>query len=109
MATYVPKTLIGPAAALTSSVTAYASPAGTNGIIRTISALANTTSITLTVSLGADAAGTRFIAGQPLTQSNVYVLNGWWVTAANSSHAIDASSNATGTNCICSISGYEYS
>jgi hypothetical protein len=108
MATYTPKNLIGPAAALTAAVTAYVSPAATNGIVRTISAVAQTTAITLTVSLGADAAGTRIISGQALTQSVVFVLNGWWVTAVNSAHAIDATSNATGTNCICSISGYEY-
>ena len=108
MATYTPANLIGPAAALTSAATTYVSPSSTNGIIRTISAVANTTSITLTVSLGADAAGTRIIALQPLTQAQVYVLNGWWVTAANNAHAIDATSNATGTNCIASINGYTY-
>ena len=108
MATYTPKNLIGPAAALTSAATAYVSPAATNGIIRTISANAQTTAITLTISLGADAAGTRIITGQALTQNVVFILNGWWVTAQGSAHAIDATSNATGTNCICSISGYEY-
>lgn len=109
MATYVPKSLIGPAQALTSTPAAYVSPAATNGIIRTISAIASTTAITLTVSLGADAAGTRIITAQPLTANSVYVLNGWWVTAANSAHAIDATSNATGTQCIGHIAGYEYS
>lgn len=109
MATYVPKNLIGPAAALTSSVTYYTSPAATNGIIRTISANASTTSITLTISLGADAAGTRILAAQPLINANVFTLNGWWVTAQNSANAIGGSSNGTGTQCVCSISGYEYS
>jgi len=108
MATYTPTNLIGPAAALTSTPTAYVSPAATSGIIRTISAVANTTAITLTVALGADAAGTRIVAAQALSQATVYVLNGWWVTAQNSAHAIDATSNATGTNCIASINGYQY-
>ena len=108
-ATYVPKTLIGPAAALTSSVTAYVSPAATNGIARTINATSKTTAITLTVAFGADAAGTRLIDAQPLTSNQTYLINGWWVTAQNSAHAIDATSNATGTNCIAQISGYEYS
>ena len=39
MATYTPITLIGPAAALTSSVTAYASGAGVTGIAGTIMAV----------------------------------------------------------------------
>lgn len=108
MATYVPKTLIGPAAALTSSVTAYVSPASTNGIARTIQATSKTAAITFTVSFGADAAGTRLIDAQPLTTNQTYLLNGWWVTAQNSAHAIDATSTATGTNCIAQISGYEY-
>lgn len=107
MATLTPKYLIGPAQALTSTPAAYASPASTNGIIRTILATAKTTSITLTVSLGADAAATRIIDAYPLSPSNPYVLNCWLVTAQNSAHALDATSNATGTNCIASIAGYE--
>lgn len=108
MATYTPKCLIGPAQALTSAVAAYVSPAATNGIGRTIEATSKTTAITFTVSFGADAAGTRLIDAQPLTANQTYLLNGFWVTAVNSSHAIDMTSNATGTNCIGHISGYEY-
>lgn len=109
MATYTPKNLIGPAAALTAVVTAYVSPALTNGIVRTISATGKIAAQTLTLSFGADAAGTRLLDAQPLTANQIYVLNGWWVTAVNSAHAIDATSNATGTNCIANVSGYEYS
>ena len=108
MATYTPKNLIGPAAALTSAATTYVSPAGGFGVIRTIIATAQTTAITLTVALGADAAGTRIIAGTALTNAVPYIVNGWIITPTNSAHAIDATSNATGTNCICNISGYEY-
>ena len=109
MATLTPTVLI-PTGALTSAVTTYASTgtSGTFGVIRTINAMAQTTSITLTVSLGADAAGTRILALQPLTQNQVYTLNGWIITPTNNAHAIDATSNATGTNCIATISGYEY-
>lgn len=109
MATYVPKVLIGPAQALTSSAAAYVSPASTNGIARTINATSKTTAITFTVSFGADAAGTRLIDAQPLTANQTYLLNGWWVTAQNSANAINMLSNATGTNCIGQIAGYEYS
>jgi len=108
MATYTPKNLIGPSAALTATPTVYVSPAGGFGVIRTIAAIANAGSITLTIALGADAAGTRLIAPIALTQAVPYILNGWIITPTNSAHAIDATSNATGTNCLANISGYEY-
>jgi hypothetical protein len=109
MATYTPKNLIGPAASITSTVTAYVSPAATSGIARTILATANEAAHTLTVSLGADAAGTRIIAAQPLTANQAYVLNGWFITAQNSAHAIDMSSDTASANKVIGhISGYEY-
>jgi hypothetical protein len=108
MATVTAKNLIGPAAALTSSVTTYASNGSgtTFGIIRTILATSANGS-TLTIALGADAAGTRIINGISLGTNVNYVLNGWIITPTNSAHAIDATSNATGTNCIANVSGYE--
>ena len=108
MATYTPKALIGPSAALTSSVTTYASGASTTPIVRSIRAVAQTTSITLTIAFGADAAGTRQYSAQPLTANQVFADNMWIVLAANNTHAIDATSNATGTNCLCTIGGYEF-
>ena len=107
MATLTPKVLI-PTGAFTSAATTYVSPSGGFGVIRTINAVANTTAITLTLSLGADAAGTRILALQPLTNGQVYTLNGWIITPTNSAHAIDVTSNATGTQCIGTVSGYEY-
>lgn len=106
MATYTPKVLIQ--GAITATPTAYVSPAGGFGVIRTILATPTTTSITLTVALGTDAAGTRVIAGVALTNAVPYVLNGWIITPTNNAHAIDVTSNATGTQLICNISGYEY-
>ncbi len=108
MATLVPKALI-PTGSFTSTPSVYVSPAGGFGVIRTINACPTTTAITLTVSLGADAAGTRILAAQPLTQNQVYTLNGWIITPTNSAHAIDVTSNATGTQCEGTVSGYEYS
>ena len=110
MATLTPKNLIGPAQSLTSSVATYASGSGITGVIRTIVATAQTTSLTLTVALGADAAGTRVWPAIALNQSVPYVFNGWVLTATNNTHAIDATSNATGSGSslvICNISGYE--
>jgi hypothetical protein len=111
MAGQIPKNLIGPAQALTSSVAAYASTGSgsTFGIIRTIFAMPSAGSPTLTVALGADAAGTRIIPALQLTNGVPYVMNGWIITPTNNAHAIDASSTATGTQLIANISGYEYS
>lgn len=111
MAGQVPKNLIGPAAALTASVTTYASTGSgtTFGIVRTILAMPSAGSPTLTVAFGADAAGTRIIPGFQLTNGQPYVLNGWLITATNNAHAIDATSTATGTQLIANISGYEFS
>jgi hypothetical protein len=108
MATLTAKNLIGPAAALTSSATVYASngSSSTFGIIRTIFATSANGS-TLTISLGADAAGTRIINGESLGTNTHYIINGWIITPTNSANAINATSNATGTNCLCNISGYE--
>jgi hypothetical protein len=106
MATLTPKNLIGPAAALTSTPTAYVSPAATAGVIRTVFATSANAS-TLTIALGADAAGTRLWNGVTLGTNTPYTWNGWMLTAVNSAHAIDATSNATGTNCLANISGYE--
>ncbi len=108
MAVSTPKVLI-PTGAMTSTPTAYVSPAGGFGIIRTINAIANAGSITLTVALGADAAGTRIMAATvPQSPASPLIINGWNITPTNSAHAIDASSNGTGTQCIATISGYEY-
>jgi hypothetical protein len=107
MATLTPKVLV-PTGSFTSSASTYVSPAGGFGVIRTINACPTTTSITLTVSLGADAAGTRILALQPLTANQVYTLNGWIITPTNSAHAIDVTSNATGTQCQGTVSGYEW-
>jgi hypothetical protein len=109
MATYTPLNLIGPAASLTTSVTAYVSPAATNGIIRTISACANAAGHSVTIALGADAAATRIIAAFALSANVVQVWNGWWVTAQNSAHAIDATSDTASANVVIgSVNGYQY-
>lgn len=108
MPTYVPKSLIGPAQAVTATPAYYTSPAATNGIARTISAAPNA-AVNFRVSLGADAAGTRII-DQTIASGNLFMLNGWWVTVVNSANALGViSSNATGTQLIAHVAGYEYS
>src|SRR5437899_849890 len=106
MATLTPKVLI-PTGAFTSAASTYVSPAGGFGVIRSILATA-TASVMLTVSLGADAAGTRVLAAVPLTTNVPYQYNGYVITPTNSAHAIDVTSTATGTQLIGNVSGYEY-
>jgi len=109
MATYTPKNLIGPSAAITSSVTAYSS--ATNNctpVVRTILCTTSAASLTLTVAFGADAAGTRVINAVALTQAVPYVLNGWLISLTNNAHAIDVTGTGTGTQQLCNISGYEF-
>lgn len=107
MATYTPKNLIGPAAVLTSTPTVYVSGSGIAGLMRTLTACAKASGKTLTVAFGADGATTRLWDAQPLTANQVYTQNGWWLTAVNSAHAMDFTSNATGNDCIAHASGYE--
>ena len=110
MATLTPKVLIGPAQSLTATPATYVSGSGITGVIRTVVATAQTTALTLTIALGADAAGTRVWPTVALASLTPYVFNGWVLTATNNTHAIDATSNATGSGAslvICNISGYE--
>lgn len=109
MATYTPKNLIGPSAAITSGVTAYSSATDNcTPIIRTIICTASVGSLTLTVALGADAAGTRLLPAVALVANVPYVLNGWIISLTNNAHAIDVTGTGTGTQELCNISGYEY-
>ncbi len=109
MASLLPKNLIGPSAAITSTPTVYASTANadTYGVIRSILCTA-TASVSLTVALGADAAGTRVLTAVALTTNVPYLLNAWLVTAVNSAHAIDATGTGTGTQELLNISGYQW-
>lgn len=106
MATQTPTNLIGPSAAITSTPTAYVSPAATVGIIRNIIAT-TTATVNLIVALGADAAGTRVINIASIASTFYNSGSLWVITAANSAHAIDVTSTATGTQCLCNISGYQ--
>lgn len=99
--------MIGPSAAITATPTAYVSPAATTPIIRNVFAT-TTAAVTLILSLGADAAGTRVMNFG--TISTTYFNSGglWIIGAVNSAHAVDATSSATGTQCLANVSGYEY-
>lgn len=108
MATYVPKRLLGPAS-ITTTVTAYVSPAATSGLARTIQVCANEAAHNWTLSIGADAVGTRIFAAVALAANVPDIRNGWWVTDQNSANAFNMTSDTvTANKVIGSISGYEY-
>lgn len=110
MATYTPASLI-PVTSITSTTTSagsYSAPAATTGVIRTIQLNAVGTNA-FNVSLGADAAGTRIFSQVALSANVPAIYNGWWVTAASSTSAIQViatTTSATPVNAY--IGGYTY-
>lgn len=79
---------------------------GTTYIIRTIHVDTSAAGKTFTMSIGADAAGTRLFDAYALTQSVPSIFNGWWVKAGAGAHDIDASCSATTVTLM--ASGYTY-
>ena len=110
MATYNPKALV-PMTQLTATggTSVYTQPASTTSVLRTIHLNTASAGRTATVSLGADASGTRLLDAYALSANAPAILNGWWVinSGAGGAHAIDANASAT-TSVNLVISGYEY-
>lgn len=112
MAVYTPAQIMA-VASISSTTIATASvttAASTTGIARTIQVQSPTTARVFNASLGADAAGTRFFAGQALTASVASIYNGWWVTAANSASAMQFTQDTTSSNSVIgTVGGYFFS
>ena len=103
MATYTPKALVEQVA-LTNSNATYYTATGVTGIARTIQFSTPSSGKTVTLSLKADAAGTRILEAYALTANVPTILNGWWViTAAATVQALVSSTAAS-----LGIYGYEY-
>ena len=102
----LPKRLAGPAAVTTTAATKYTVPASTQTIVRHIH-VSNTSvgALTFTMSIGADAAGTRIFdaysiaAGQVLDHYCYYIM-----VAAEVIQAL-----GSGTALVLTIDGDEYS
>lgn len=77
------KRLAGPALVTSGESTHYTVPGSTTAIIRSIH-IVNTTTSTATVSLsiGADAAGTRLLSATPIPPNATYDWSGFLVMAA---------------------------
>ena len=108
MAVYTPTAVIGMTSLSASAGTSLLT--GTNGhtyIIRTIHVDTNASSKTFTLSIGADAAGTRLFDAYALTASIPAIFNGWWVKAGSgAAHDIDGNCSATTVTLL--ASGYDY-
>lgn len=78
------KRLSGPAALTTSAATQYTVPGSTSTILRSIHVANTSASVvsTLTLSIGADAAGTRLFAAFPIPGSGVLDWSGFIVLNA---------------------------
>jgi hypothetical protein len=75
-----PKRLFGPAQLTNSTATKYTCPALTKTIIRHIHVSNPSGSpVNLTVSIGADAAGTRIFDAYPIAATSAVDLYGYWV------------------------------
>lgn len=107
MATYVPTQLRTPTNITASAVTVYTPSGATTGIIRTFQ-FNTLTAHSVSLSIGADAVGTRILDAYLLTVSVPYVVNGWYVVpnAVN----VQVKADAITTNApVFGAWGYEYS
>ena len=107
-AVYTPAPVVGmtslsatPATSLLTGTSAH------TYIVRTWAVQANSSSKTFTVSIGADAAGTRLFDAYALTANVPAIFNGWWVKAGTgATHDIDGSCSASTVTLM--ANGYDY-
>lgn len=78
-----PKRLAGPALVSNAAATKYTAPALTTAVVRMIQVSNPTASVVdLTLSIGADAAGTRIFDGYPIPADSVFPFHCYHVLAA---------------------------
>ena len=106
MATYTPVLLRTPTAITASAATVYTG-ANSLGVIRTWGFQVLTTAHSVSMSIGADAAGTRILDTYLLTPNIPYEKNGWWVVPNAVVVQVKADSIATNAPSFWA-SGYEY-
>ena len=102
IATYTPKALVEQVALTNSNATYYTAPSV--AVARTIQFSTPSASKTVTLSLKADAAGTRILEAYALTANVPTILNGWWVISNGATVQALVSSTAASLG----IYGYEY-
>lgn len=104
--TKTPVRAYGPAQLPSSSATAYTVPAGKIAVIRHIR-VSNPTggALTFTMSIGADAAGTRLISGRSVAAGADFDHIGYWVLSPGEILAVNASA---GASLVMAVFGDEY-
>lgn len=107
-AVYTPTAVVGMTSlSATGGTSLLTGTSGHTYIIRTLHVQTNATSKTFTLSIGADAAGTRLFDAYALTQSIPAIFNGWWVKAGSgAAHDIDGNCSATTVTLL--ASGYDF-
>lgn len=106
MATYTPAAVVGMTSlTATPGTSVLTGSGGTTYIVRTFH-IDSSAARNFTISIGADAAGTRLWDAYVLTANIPYIANGWWVKAGAGAHDIDASCSATTVTLL--ASGYTY-
>lgn len=105
-ATKTPVRAYGPAQLPSSSATRYTVPADRIAVLRHIHVINPTAgAITITVSIGTDAAGTRLFSGKSLAAGAEYDHLGYWVLGPTEFLQANASS---GASVVMSVFGDEY-
>ncbi len=95
-AVYTPATIIAQAGLSASGGTSLLTGSGgTLYIVRTWNIQASTAAKTVTVSIGADAAGKRILDAYPLTANVPFINNGWWTITGAGAHDVDGNCSAT--------------
>lgn len=107
MATYTPIAVVGMTSlTAVAGTSVFTGTAGHTYVIRTIHVDTSGSGKTFTMSIGADAAGTRLFDAYALSASVPSIFNGWWVKAGAGAHDIDANCSATTVTLM--ASGYDY-
>lgn len=108
MATYTPASVVAMTSlAATAGTSLLSGVTGTIYIVRTWHVDTVSAAKTFTVSIGADAVGTRLFDTYALSASIPYVDNGWYpVTAAGGAHTFDGNCSAATVDLF--AGGYTY-
>lgn len=106
MASYTPATIVSASLSSSGGSSLITGVNATIYVMRTIH-FDSSAARTVTLSKGADAAGTRLFDAYVLTVNVPAIFNGWWVfTGSGSAHDLDG--NCSATTVHCEIGGYSY-
>jgi hypothetical protein len=111
MATYAPYGFGSPFSGIYNVLTSFTGAAATQYIVRTMHVQTATSSLTFTMSFGADGTTTRLFDAYALTANVPSIFNGWWVPSltGTNAHIIDMKSSSTVTgSVVLTLGGYSF-